>query len=115
MSVLGAIGNTPIVELAAVNPYAGNVRIFAKLEGNNPGGSVKDRTAYRMICAAEDAGLLGNGKTILEPTSGTAGAGLSRLLDSGAIEPDERVAIVLTGSGLKAVEKIGITLGLNSA
>ncbi len=79
MSVLGAIGNTPIVELAVVNPYRKNVRIFAKLEGNNPGGSVKDRTAYRMIAAAEEAGLLGNGKTILEPTSGNTGIALAMI------------------------------------
>jgi S-sulfo-L-cysteine synthase (O-acetyl-L-serine-dependent) len=79
MSVLGAIGNTPIVELAVVNPYRQNVRIFAKLEGNNPGGSVKDRTAYRMISAAEKAGLLGNGKTILEPTSGNTGIALAMI------------------------------------
>ncbi|NKB60114.1 MAG: pyridoxal-phosphate dependent enzyme [Alphaproteobacteria bacterium] len=51
----------------------------------------------------------------VEPTSGTAGAGLTRLLDSGAIKPNENVAVVLTGSGLKAVEKIGTALGLNDA
>ena len=79
MSVLGAIGNTPIVELATVNPYAQNVRIFAKLEGNNPGGSVKDRPAYRMLAAAEEAGLLGNGRTILEPTSGNTGIALAMI------------------------------------
>ena len=79
MSVLDAIGNTPIVELATVNPYAQNVRIFAKLEGNNPGGSVKDRPAYRMIMAAEQAGLLGNGRTILEPTSGNTGIALAMI------------------------------------
>ncbi len=79
MSVLGAIGNTPIVELATVNPYGKNVRIFAKLEGNNPGGSVKDRPASRMISAAEEAGLLGNGKTILEPTSGNTGIALAMI------------------------------------
>jgi cysteine synthase B len=79
MSVLDAIGNTPIVKLAGVNPYARNVRIFAKLEGNNPGGSVKDRPAYRMIRAAEEAGLLGSGRTILEPTSGNTGIALAMI------------------------------------
>ena len=79
MTVLGAIGNTPIVELATVNPHAQNVRIFAKLEGNNPGGSVKDRPAYWMITAAEEAGRLGNGRTILEPTSGNTGIALAMI------------------------------------
>ena len=79
MSVLAAIGNTPLVELTTVNPCAQNVRIFAKLEGNNPGGSVKDRPAFWMITAAEEAGLLGNGRTILEPTSGNTGIALAMI------------------------------------
>ncbi|PLX84350.1 MAG: cysteine synthase B [Desulfuromonas sp.] len=67
--LVDAIGNTPLVELRALNTNP-RVRILAKLEGNNPGGSVKDRPAYYMIKKAEDAGLLTQEKTILEPTSG---------------------------------------------
>jgi cysteine synthase B len=73
-----AIGNTPLVELKHVNPNP-NVRLLAKLEGNNPGGSVKDRTAWWMIRHAEDAGLLTHDKTILEPTSGNTGIALAML------------------------------------
>jgi cysteine synthase B len=75
-SVLGAVGNTPLVELERVRPKRG-ARIFAKLEGSNPGGSVKDRPALRMIEQAEREGKLKGGKVILEPTSGNTGIGLA--------------------------------------
>jgi len=76
--VLAAIGNTPIVELVNLN---GNprVRIFGKLEGNNPGGSVKDRPAYYMIQKAEESGQLTKDKTIVEPTSGNMGIALAMI------------------------------------
>ena len=74
----GAIGNTPLVELTRLNPHS-RVRIFAKLEGNNPGGSVKDRPAWYMIKAAEAAGHLGQGRVLLEPTSGNTGIALAML------------------------------------
>jgi cysteine synthase B len=73
-----AIGNTPLVELTRLNPNP-NVRILAKLEGNNPGGSVKDRPAWWMIRHAEERGLLGAGLTILEPTSGNTGIALAMI------------------------------------
>lgn len=78
MSILSVIGNTPLVELTHMN---GNkrVRIFGKLEGNNPGGSVKDRPAYYMIKKAEEAGELTRDKTILEPTSGNTGIALAMI------------------------------------
>jgi len=76
MSILDCIGNTPLVRLEAVNPYPG-VALFAKLEGNNPGGSVKDRIAYYMIKDAEEARLISPGDTILEATSGNTGIGLA--------------------------------------
>jgi len=72
MSVLGAIGNTPLVELAHLNGHRPSVRVYGKLEGNDPGGSAKDRPAYQVIRAAEESGELTEGKTILEPTSGRA-------------------------------------------
>ncbi|MBN1142410.1 MAG: cysteine synthase family protein [Deltaproteobacteria bacterium] len=75
-SLLESIGNTPLVELSRIRPARG-ARIFAKLEGNNPGGSVKDRPAYWMIKKAEEEGLLDHGRTILEPTSGNTGIGLA--------------------------------------
>lgn len=78
VSLLGAIGNTPLIELRRMNPYP-NVRILAKYEGANPGGSVKDRTALYMIRQAEADGLLTPGKTILEPTSGNTGIALAMI------------------------------------
>lgn len=78
MRVLSAIGNTPLVELTRVNPNS-KVRIFAKLEGNNPGGSVKDRPALYMITKAEESGQLTKEKTILEATSGNTGIALAMI------------------------------------
>jgi cysteine synthase B len=77
-NVLGAIGNTPLVQLLHVNGNA-DVQIFAKLEGNNPGGSVKDRPAYYMITKAEESGELTKEKTIIEPTSGNTGIALAMI------------------------------------
>jgi cysteine synthase B len=76
MSVLDSIGNTPLVEIGNLTPDL-RVRIFAKLEGSNPGGSVKDRPAYYMIAKAEEQGLLTRDKVILEATSGNTGIGLA--------------------------------------
>ena len=72
--VLGAIGGTPLVRLGRIH-RPGN--LVAKLEYTNPGGSVKERIAVSMIDAAERAGLLGPGGTIIEPTSGNTGVGLA--------------------------------------
>ncbi|HYW79463.1 MAG TPA: cysteine synthase family protein, partial [Thermoguttaceae bacterium] len=79
MSVFEAIGNTPLVELKRLNHRRPEVTIFAKLEGNNPGGSIKDRPAYHMIKNAEASGLLTKEKTILEPTSGNTGIALAMI------------------------------------
>ncbi len=76
--VLGAIGNTPLVELLKLNDNP-DVRIFAKLEGNNPGGSIKDRPAYYMIRKAEESGALTPDKTIIEPTSGNTGIAIAMI------------------------------------
>ncbi len=78
LNLAAAIGNTPLVELTRLQPRPG-VRILAKLEGNNPGGSVKDRPAWFMIKTAEAAGLLDRGQTILEPTSGNTGIALAMI------------------------------------
>jgi cysteine synthase B len=77
-NVIESIGNTPLVELPRLSPKAG-VRIYAKLEGRNPTGSVKDRVAKAMIDAAEDEGLIEPGQTILEPTSGNTGISLGMI------------------------------------
>ncbi len=77
-SVIDLIGNTPLVELRSFAPRP-EVHIYAKLEGQNPTGSVKDRIAKYMIEAAEKRGELKPGDTILEPTSGNTGIGLAMI------------------------------------
>src|SRR5438270_12436123 len=75
-SVLDLVGDTPLVDLSALSPKP-SVRILAKLEGQNPTGSVKDRIAVAMVEAAEADGTLAPGQTILEPSSGNTGIGLA--------------------------------------
>jgi cysteine synthase B len=75
-SLLDLIGNTPLVELRRITPKHG-VQIYAKLEGQNPTGSIKDRVAKAMIDAAEASGELEPGRALLEPTSGNTGISLA--------------------------------------
>jgi len=75
-NILKLIGNTPLVKINKLNPNK-NVELYAKLEGFNPGGSVKDRIGLAMIEAAEKSGELTKDKIILEPTSGNTGIGLA--------------------------------------
>lgn len=77
-SILETIGNTPLVELKSFSPRPG-VEIYAKLEGANPTGSVKDRIALRMIEDAEARGMLKPGAVLLEPTSGNTGIALAMI------------------------------------
>src|SRR3954452_5059771 len=75
-SLLDLVGETPLVELPRITPKA-SVRIYAKLEGQNPTGSIKDRVAKTMIEAAEAAGELEPGGELLEPTSANTGISLA--------------------------------------
>ena len=75
-SLLEAIGSTPLVELPRLAPHEG-VRLYAKLEGQNPTGSLKDRVAKAMVDAAEASGELEPGRELLEPTSGNTGISLA--------------------------------------
>src|SRR6185503_5933952 len=75
-SLLELVGNTPLVELRQLTPKP-SVRLYAKLEGQNPTGSIKDRVAKAMIEAAEAAGELEPGRELLEPTSGNTGISLA--------------------------------------
>ena len=88
--ILDTIGNTPTVELQRMSPKP-DVRIFAKLEGSNPTGSVKDRIALKMIEMAEADGELNGSRTILEPTSGNTGISLAMI---GKIK-GHKVAVVM--------------------
>ncbi len=76
MSVLDIIGNTPLARMDALNPNPA-VTLYAKLEGSNPGGSVKDRIALKMVQMAEAEGKLDRDRVILEATSGNTGIGLA--------------------------------------
>jgi S-sulfo-L-cysteine synthase (O-acetyl-L-serine-dependent) len=77
-SVLHLVGNTPLLELTKVTAgISSRVRVFAKLEGFNPGGSVKDRPALKMVAEGLRSGLLAPGKTILDSTSGNTGIALA--------------------------------------
>src|SRR4051794_36267404 len=75
-NVLDLIGNTPLLDISSLSANP-DVRILAKLEGQNPGGSVKDRVALSMIETAEKDGSLQPGQTLIEPTSGNTGIGLA--------------------------------------
>jgi [CysO sulfur-carrier protein]-thiocarboxylate-dependent cysteine synthase len=77
-NIIEAVGNTPLVELPRMSPKP-EVRIFAKLEGRNPTGSVKDRVAKAMIEKAEAEGAIEPGQTIFEPTSGNTGISLAMI------------------------------------
>lgn len=76
-SVLEAVGNTPLVRLERVAREAPSVEVYAKLEFSNPGGSVKDRAASRMITKALEEGKLGGGKILIDSTSGNTGVAYS--------------------------------------
>ena len=77
-TILDLVGNTPMVELKRLNPNP-NVKIFAKLEGNNPGGSVKDRPALNMIRSAVERGDIKAGMQLIEATSGNTGIALAMI------------------------------------
>lgn len=77
-SLFDLVGNTPLVELNRINPNP-NVKIYGKLEGNNPGGSVKDRAAYSMIKGAIDRGEIKPGTKLIEATSGNTGIALAMM------------------------------------
>nr|WP_158797888.1 cysteine synthase CysM [Pedobacter sp. L105] len=77
-NIIECIGNTPLVEIQKLNPNPG-VKIFAKLEGNNPGGSVKDRAALNMIRSAMERGEIKPGTKLIEATSGNTGIALAMI------------------------------------
>jgi len=97
MGILQCVGNTPIASIE-LNPNP-NVRLFAKLEGNNPGGSVKDRIALYMIEAAERDGKLTRDKIILEATSGNTGIGLAMVASA------KRYRVKLTMPACVSIER----------
>jgi S-sulfo-L-cysteine synthase (O-acetyl-L-serine-dependent) len=113
-NILDSIGNTPLVRINELNPNK-KVKIYAKLEGYNPTGSIKDRIALKMIEQAEKAGTLTPGKTILEPTSGNTGIGLAMI---GAVK-GYKVKIVMSSAvsteRQKMIKAFGATVILTDA
>lgn len=101
VSPLDAIGNTPLIELDALRPEGG-ARIFAKWEGANPTGSMKDRMARAMIEGARRDGALVPGQHVVEYTGGSSGLNLAAAVDVAAKRrPDDAVVTVLVDTGLK--------------
>lgn len=92
-NVLEAIGNTPMIKLSRIVPK-GSAEILVKYEGVNIGGSIKTRTAYNMICDAEEKGIINENTIIVEPTSGNQGIGLALI---GAVR-GYRVRIIMPDS-----------------
>jgi cysteinyl-tRNA synthetase len=105
-SIIDSIGNTPLVEICRLNPNK-KVRIMAKMESANPGGSIKDRTALFMIERAEKRGELTPDKIILEATSGNTGIGLAMI----AAAKGYKLCLTLTESASEERKKILRALG----
>jgi [CysO sulfur-carrier protein]-thiocarboxylate-dependent cysteine synthase len=99
--ILDAIGDTPLVGIPRLSPKPG-VRLWAKLEGNNPTGSTKDRIAKEMIFAAEESGELTPDRTILEPTSGNTGIALAMV----AARKGYRLTVVIPDTASR--ERVGL-------
>jgi [CysO sulfur-carrier protein]-thiocarboxylate-dependent cysteine synthase len=101
VDILDAIGNTPLVGMPRMSPKPG-VRLWAKLEGNNPTGSTKDRIARKMIEVAEASGELTPDRTILEPTSGNTGISLAMV----AARKGYRLTVVIPDNASR--ERVGL-------
>lgn len=108
------IGNTPLVELSRLNPNP-RVRLLAKLEGNNPGSSVKDRAAYWMIQGAEARGELKPGVRLIEPTSGNTGIALAMIAAMKGYEIELVMPESSTAERVKTMRAFGAKVTLTPA
>ncbi|WP_210464397.1 cysteine synthase CysM [Rufibacter roseolus] len=106
MTLFDLIGNTPLVELQHISPSK-NVRIFAKMEGQNPAGSVKDRPAFNMIKSALDRGDIKPGDKLVEATSGNTGIALAMIAQALGL----RISLIMpdnsTAERVKSMEAYG--------
>jgi cysteine synthase B len=114
MNVLDLVGNTPMVEIKRLNPNP-KVAIFAKLEGNNPGGSVKDRPAKSMILKAMARGTLKPGMKLIEPTSGNTGIALAMIASMSGFEMHLVMPESATAERVKTMRAYGAVVHLTPA
>ncbi len=110
-SLLDLVGNTPLVEIKHLNPNP-NVRIFGKLEGNNPGGSVKDRAAKNMIQAALERGDIQKGTKLIEATSGNTGIALAMIARLYGLEIELAMPSNSTKERIQTMEAFGAKVTL---
>jgi cysteine synthase B len=110
-TILDTVGNTPIVELQRLNPNAG-VTIFAKLEGNNPGGSVKDRPALNMIRSALERGDINKSSKLIEATSGNTGIAMALMAKLFEIEIELVMPSTSTRERVLTMEAFGAKVTL---
>lgn len=113
-TLLDFVGNTPIVELNKINPNS-KVKIYGKLEGHNPGGSVKDRAAYSLIKGALDRGLIVPGTTVIEATSGNTGIALAMIARLFGIDLELVMPENSTRERILTMQAFGAKLTLTSA
>jgi cysteine synthase B len=113
-TLLDFIGNTPLVELTRISPNP-KVKLLAKLEGNNPGGSVKDRAAYGMIKGALDRGELQPGMQLIEATSGNTGIALAMIARLFGIDIELVMPASATRERVKTMEAFGAKVTLTAA
>lgn len=114
MTLLDLVGNTPMVELKRINPNPG-VTLYAKLEGNNPGGSVKDRPAKSMILKALERGTLKPGMKLIEPTSGNTGIALAMIAAISGFEMHLVMPESATAERVKTMRAFGAVVHLTPA
>jgi cysteine synthase B len=113
-NILQTIGNTPLIRINKLNPNI-NAAIYAKIEGNNPTGSIKDRIALKMIEQAEAEGSLAKGKTIIEPTSGNTGIGLAMIGVVKGYDVEIIMSSAVSIERIKMIESFGARVILTDA
>ena len=113
-NLLDLVGNTPMVELRRINPNP-KVKLYAKLEGNNPGGSVKDRPARSMILKAMQRGTLKPGMKLIEPTSGNTGIALAMIAAVSGFEMHLVMPTSATAERVKTMRAYGAVVHLTPA
>lgn len=114
MKLTELIGNTPLIELQRI-PVNRNIKIYGKLEGNNPGGSVKDRAAYGMIKGALDRGAIKPGDRLIEATSGNTGIALAMIAKTMGLQMTLVMPDNSTRERVLAMEAYGATVLLTPA